>query len=67
MADMLIRNVDAEVMARFRRAASARGMAQCDYLAALLALHDVARAIADTGNQHIAAELEARGLETVRA
>ncbi len=67
-----IRNLDADTFARIKAAARARNMTIGAYLAALVDLHDVARALADTPEVHgglpqLDIELHALGLQTVTA
>lgn len=56
-----------ETAARIDRAAGARGMSRGQFLAALVALWDVARARADSGDDALAAELAALGLSTIQS
>jgi hypothetical protein len=71
MPDIAIRGIDAGALEAFRRGASARGMTQGDYLAALVQLHARMRILADTppeedGYEQVGVELEVLGLSTVR-
>lgn len=66
MATLNIRNIDDDGAARVKRAAGVRGMTLGEYVAKLAALHDVARARADAGDDGLQAELEALGLATVQ-
>jgi hypothetical protein len=50
---------------RFRAAAGGRGMTHAQYVAALVALHEAMRALADSGNETVDAELGKLGLSTV--
>lgn len=63
-----IRNIDADAVARAKRAAASRDMTLGEYIARLVDLHERARALAD-GDYYVqlATELEALGLSTVRA
>jgi hypothetical protein len=63
--DMMLRKVPRETAMRFRAAAGARGLTYGQYLAALTALHEAARALADGGHEGVRAELERLGLGTV--
>jgi hypothetical protein len=63
--DIMLRKVPTEVAMRFRAAAGGRAMTHAQYLAALVALHERMRALADTGNDAIAGELDSLGLTTV--
>jgi len=63
--DILLRKVPRETAQRFRAAAGGRGMTHAQYLAALVALHEVARGLADGGDTRIATELERLGLQSV--
>lgn len=67
MTTLNIRNIDEAAVARIKRAAAARDMTLGQYLAALSLLHDAARARADAGDDGLGAELEALGLQSVRA
>lgn len=58
--------IDRAARERIVRAAQIRGMQVGEYLAHLVDLHDVVRARADAGDAALTAELEARGLQTVR-
>ena len=65
-----IRNIDADAVARAKRAAAARDMTIGEYVARLVDLHDAMRAFADTAHAEgyqVATELEALGLATVRS
>ena len=50
---------------RFRAAAGGRSLTYGQYLSALTALHEAARALADGGHEAVRAELERLGLGTV--
>jgi hypothetical protein len=63
--DIMLRKVPAAVAMRFRAAAGGRGMTHAQYLAALVALHEAMRALADGGNETVDAELGKLGLSTV--
>jgi len=63
--DIMLRRVPRETAQRFRAAAGARGLTHAQYLAALVALHEAARARADAGDAELAAELQRLGLSTV--
>lgn len=76
MPALSIRELDADVIARFNAGARARGWTQAHYLAQLVALHDKMRKVADSGDEMwakeeahavTANELEALGLQTVTA
>lgn len=60
-----VRNLPPAVVVRIKAAAAARQMTLARYLAALVALHDAMRARVDRGDDKIATELEALGLQTV--
>lgn len=64
---LLVRGIGPEVASRLRRASAGREMTLAQYLTHLLDLHDAIRARADAGDDALAAELEARGLGTIRA
>lgn len=62
--------ISEDSFARLKRAAGARGMSYGEYVEALLGLHDVMRALADTSTpdgrwEQVSTELRALGLETV--
>jgi hypothetical protein len=63
--DLMLRKVPRETAMRFRAAAGARGLTYAQYLSALAALHEAARALADGGSEDVRAELERLGLGTV--
>jgi hypothetical protein len=63
--DMMLRRVPGPVAQRFRGAAGARGFTHAQYLAALVALHEVMRERADGGDGEMAAILDRLGLGTV--
>jgi hypothetical protein len=63
--DMMLRRVPGTVAHRFRGAAGARGFTHAQYLAALVALHEVMRERADGGDGEMAAILDRLGLGTV--
>ena len=63
--DLMLRKVPRETAMRFRAAAGGRSLTYGQYLSALTALHEAARALADAGNEHVRAELERLGLGTV--
>jgi hypothetical protein len=63
--DIMLRRVPRDVAQRFRAAAGARGLTHAQYLAALVALHESARARADAGEAALRSELERLGLSTV--
>lgn len=67
MATLFIRNIDEAAVERIKRAAAARQMTLAEYLARLSQLHDIARQHADAGCDQLTIELEAIGLQTVRA
>lgn len=60
-----VRGIDRDAANRIKRAAAARDMTIGELLARLIALHDVARARADSGDDALMAELVALGLQTV--
>jgi hypothetical protein len=63
-----IRGIDAKAVTRAKAAAAVRGMTLGEYIAAVIALHDAMRALADSGrHDQVVAELKALGLETVTA
>ena len=64
-SDRLLRGFPELQYGRARRAAAARGMTISAYLAALVDLHDAARARADAGDDALQAKLAALGLQTV--
>ena len=63
--DIMLRKVPRETAMRFRAAAGGRGLTHAQYLAALVALHESARALAEGGDESLQAELERLGLTTV--
>ncbi len=63
--DIMLRRVPRETAMRFRAAAGGRGLTHAQYLAALAALHERMRQLADAGDERIAAELEQLGLTSV--
>jgi hypothetical protein len=63
--DIMLRRVPRAVAQRFRASAGGRSMTHAQYLAALVELHESARARADGGDAELAAELERLGLSTV--
>jgi hypothetical protein len=63
--DLMLRKVPRETAMRFRAAAGGRSLTYGQYLSALTALHEAARALADGGNDAVRAELERLGLGTV--
>ena len=65
LPNMLIRNVDTAARDAIVRAAQARGLTLSEYLVKLYALHNVARARADAGDNGLQAELVALGLQTL--
>ena len=66
MPSVHVRNVPEETRRLFNIAARRRGQTQADYLAALIALHQRARALADSGYGELQTELKALGLQSVR-
>lgn len=60
-----VRGIDRDAANRIKRAAAARDMTIGELLARLIALHDVARARADAGDDALMVELMALGLQTV--
>lgn len=65
MATLNIRAIDDDAAARAKRAAEIRGLTIGQYVAKLVALHDVARQLADSGDETLQAELTAIGLQTI--
>ena len=63
--DIMLRKVPRETAMRFRAAAGGRGLTHAQYLAALVALHEAARTLAESGDESVQAELERLGLTTV--
>jgi hypothetical protein len=64
--DLMLRRVPAQTAKRFRQAAGGRNLTHAQYLAALVALHDRMRTLADEGgDERVRAELERLGLSTV--
>lgn len=63
--DIMLRRVPSATAKRFRAAAGGRGMTHAQYLAALVALHDAMRALADGGGDQVRAELDRQGLASV--
>ncbi len=63
--DIMLRKVPTEVAMRFRAAAGGRALTHAQYLAALVALHEAMRGLADGGNETVAGLLEQLGLTTV--
>ena len=63
--DIMLRKVPTEVAMRFRAAAGGRALTHAQYLAALVALHEAMRALADGGNETVVGALEQLGLTTV--
>ena len=63
--DMMLRSVPRETAMRFRAAAGGRGLTYAQYLAALVALHERARALADGGDAGVDEALTELGLQTV--
>jgi hypothetical protein len=61
----MLRRVRGPVAYRFRGAAGARGFTHAQYLAALVALHEAMRQLADGGDAEVAAVLTQLGLGTV--
>ena len=54
-----------ETAMRFRAAAGGRSLTHAQYLTALVSLHARIRELADAGDERLAAELDALGLQTV--
>jgi hypothetical protein len=63
--DLMLRKVPRETAMRFRAAAGGRSLTHAQYLAALVALHEATRTLAESGHAEVAAELERLGLTTV--
>jgi hypothetical protein len=63
--DIMLRRVPRETAMRFRAAAGGRSLTHAQYLTALVDLHARIRALADAGDERLAAELETLGLQTV--
>jgi hypothetical protein len=61
----MLRRVPVAVAHTFRGAAGARGLTHAQYLAALVALHQVMRERADGGDEGVAAVLRELGLGTI--
>lgn len=67
-----IRNIDADAVARAKRAAASRDMTIGEYVARLVDLHDAMRALADSQTsdgrwEQVETELATLGLATVRS
>lgn len=68
MADIAIRNISPDALARLRQGARARGITQAEYIERLLDLHDYCREYAATaGKSELAHQLDELGLQTVSA
>ena len=63
--DVMLRRVPRETAMRFRAAAGGRSLTHAQYLTALVSLHARVRELADAGDERLAAELDALGLQTV--
>ena len=63
--DIMLRRVPRETAMRFRAAAGGRSLTHAQYLAALVSLHGRVRELADAGDERLAGELAALGLQTV--
>ena len=63
--DIMFRRVPRETAMRFRAAAGGRSLTHAQYLSTLVALHARLRELADAGDERLAAELDALGLQTV--
>jgi hypothetical protein len=63
--DIMLRRVPAAVAYRFRGAAGARSLTHAQYLSALVALHEVMRNRADSGDDQATSVLAELGLGTV--
>jgi hypothetical protein len=63
--DIMLRRVPTDVARRFRAAAGGRAMTHAQYLAALVELHEAARALGDAGDERVAGELRRLGLTSV--
>lgn len=63
--DIMLRRVPRETAMRFRAAAGGRSLTHAQYLTALVSLHARIRELADGGDERLAAELDALGLQTV--
>jgi hypothetical protein len=63
--DIMLRKVPTAIAMQFRAAAGGRSLTHAQYLAALVGLHEAMRALADGGDEKIAAELERLGLTSV--
>ena len=63
--DLMLRKVPRETAMRFRAAAGGRALTHAQYLTALVALHEAARTLAESGDEALSAELERLGLTTV--
>jgi len=63
--DIMLRRVPRETAFRFRAAAGGRSLTHAQYLTALVSLHGRIRELADVGDERLAGELAALGLQTV--
>jgi hypothetical protein len=63
--DIMMRRVPSAVAYRFRGAAGARSLTHAQYLSALVALHEIMRKRADSGEAEATLVLEELGLGTV--
>ncbi len=67
MPAILMRNIPASVHARITQARQIRGLSFDEYFEKLLELHEAMRALADSGDERIQAELTRLGLQTISA
>jgi len=63
--DIMLRRVPRRTAQRYRAAAGGRSLTHAQYLAALVALHEVVRERADAGDEQLAELLHGLGLQTV--
>ena len=63
--DIMLRRVPRETAMRYRAAAGGRSLTHAQYLTALVSLHGRIRELADAGDERLAGELAALGLQTV--
>lgn len=60
-----IRNLDADAARQIKLAAASRDMTLPEFIARLVAVHDMVRARADAGDDALQAELVSIGMQTV--
>src|SRR3954451_21656295 len=63
--DIILRRVPRRTAQRYRAAAGGRGLTHAQYLAALVALHELVRERADGADEQLAELLHGLGLQTV--